>query len=93
MKKAIVETISVGITGSSDVHCFDLYLINIFTKLTKAERWTDVMFKLAFYCLSVIVEDLNVQQTDEDINILGTPYFFLLDATSGVWWGYGRACN
>ena len=38
MKKAIVETISVGITGSSDVHCFDLYLINIFKKLTKAER-------------------------------------------------------
>ena len=56
-----METISVAINGSSDVCCFDLYLINIFTKPRKAERCTDVMFKLAFYCLSVTVEDLNLQ--------------------------------
>ena len=58
-----METIiSVTITGSSDMHCLDLYLINIFTKYRKAERCTDVMFKLTFYCLSVTVEDLNLQQ-------------------------------
>ena len=44
----------------SDVPCFDLYLINIFVKLTKAKRFTDVMFKLTLYCLSVTVEDLNL---------------------------------
>ena len=53
-------TISVAITGSSDMRCLDLYLINIFTKSKKAERYTDVMFTLAFYCLSVTVEDLNL---------------------------------
>ena len=53
-------TISVAITGSSDMRCLDLYLINIFTKSRKAERYTDVMFKLAFYCLSVTVEGLNL---------------------------------
>ena len=58
-----METIiSVTITGSSDMHYLDLYLINIFTKYRKAERCTDVMFKLTFYCLSVTVEDLNLQQ-------------------------------
>ena len=31
-------------------------------KSRKAERCTDVMFKLAFYCLPVTVEDLNLQQ-------------------------------
>ena len=36
-KKTIVETISVTITDSSNVWCLDLYLINIFTKSTKAE--------------------------------------------------------
>ena len=35
-------------------------LINIFMKSWKAEKCTDVMFKLAFYCLSVTVEDLNL---------------------------------
>ena len=59
--KTVMETISAAINGSSDVRCFDLYLINIFTKSRKAERCTDVMFKLAFYCLSVTVEDLNLQ--------------------------------
>ena len=59
-KKTVVETISVAIASSFDVRCFDLYLIYIFTKPTKAERYTDVMFKLAFYILFVTVEDLNL---------------------------------
>ena len=59
-KKTVVKTISVAIASSSDVRCFDLYLINIFTKPTKAERYTDVMFKLAFYILFFTVEDLNL---------------------------------
>ena len=32
-----MEIISVAINDSSDVLCFDLYLINIFAKSTKAE--------------------------------------------------------
>ena len=44
--KTVVETISVAISDNSDALCFDLYLINIFEKSTKAERCTDVMFKL-----------------------------------------------
>ena len=81
-----METISVVINGSSNVRYFDLYLINIFTKSRKAERCTDVMFKMAFYCLSVTVEDLNVQQRHryEDTNILGTQYFVLRNTTSGT---------
>ena len=81
-----METISVAINGSSDVRCFDLYLINIFTKSRKAERCADVMFKLAFYCLSVTVEHLNLQRRHkhEDINILGTRYFVLLNTTAGT---------
>ena len=59
-KKIMVETISVAISDSCDVLCFDLYLINIFTKSTKAEGYTDVMFKLTLYCLSVTVGDLNL---------------------------------
>ena len=55
-----METFSVVITGSSDMRCFDVYLINIFTKSRKTERCTNVMFKLAFYCLSVTVKDLNL---------------------------------
>ena len=55
-----METISVAITGSSDMRYLDLYLINIFTKSRKAERCTDVKFKLAFYCLSITVKDLNL---------------------------------
>ena len=56
-----METFSVAITGSSDMRCFDVYLINIFTKSRKTERCTNVMFKLAFYCcLSVTVKDLNL---------------------------------
>ena len=44
------------------------------------------MFKLAFYCLYVTVEDLNLQQKHryEDLNILGTQYFVLLHTTSGT---------
>ena len=80
-----MKTISVAITGSSDVHCFGLYLINIFTKPTKEDRCTDVMSKLPLYCLFVTVEDLNIWQRYryEDINILTTQYFVLLDVTLG----------
>ena len=61
MKKTpVVETIFMVISDSSDVLCFDLYLINIFVKSTKAERCTNIMFKLKLYCLSVTVEDLNL---------------------------------
>ena len=49
-----------GHTGRSDKRSFDLYLINILTKSRESERYTDIMFKLAFYCLSVTVEDLNL---------------------------------
>ena len=59
-KKTIVETISVTIDDSSDVFYFDLYLINISAKSTKAETCTGVMFKLTLNCLSVTVEDLNL---------------------------------
>ena len=48
------------ITDSSNVRCLELYLINIFTKSTKAERCTDITFKLIFYCLFVATEDLNL---------------------------------
>ena len=58
-EKNVEETISLAINDSSDVRCLDLYLINIFTKSTKAERCTDIKFKLTLYCLSVTVEDLN----------------------------------
>ena len=59
-KKKLVETISVAITDSSNVRCLDLYLIIIFTKSAKAERCTNITFKLTLYCLSVTVEDLNL---------------------------------
>ena len=54
-----MKTISVAITGSSAERCFEIYLINIFTKSRNVEKRTYAMFKLAFYCLSVTVEDLN----------------------------------
>ena len=57
--KTVVETILVAITDSFNVRYFDLYLINIFMKSTKSERCTD-MFNLTLYCLSVILEDLNL---------------------------------
>ena len=38
-KKTAVGTITVAITDSSDVRCLDLYLVNIFTKSTKAEMY------------------------------------------------------
>ena len=55
-----METILVAITDSSDVRYFDLYLINVFTKSTKLETCTDIMFKLTLYSWSVTVEDLNL---------------------------------
>ena len=44
------------------------------------------MLKLAFYCLPDTVEGLNLLQRYryEDINILGTQYFVLLDTTLGA---------
>ena len=59
-EKNIVKTISVAIINSSDVQCLDLYLIIIFMKSTKADRCTDITFKLTLYSLSVTVEDLNI---------------------------------
>ena len=35
-------------------------LVDIFAKSTKAERCSDVMFKLTLYCLSFTAEDLNL---------------------------------
>ena len=63
----------MAINDSSGVLCFDLYLINISAKSTKAKRCTDIMFKLTLHCLSVTAEDLNLQQRYryENINILG----------------------
>ena len=58
----MVKTNSKAISDSSDVFCFDLYLRNAFAKSTMAERWTDVMFKLTLYCLSVTIEDLNYNE-------------------------------
>ena len=81
-----METILVAINDSSDVPCFDVYLINIFAKSTKAERYTDIIVKLTLYCVSVTAEDLNLQQRyrDKDINVLGTCYFIVLDSTLGA---------
>ena len=56
----MVETISLALDDISDLLCFDLNLMNIFAKYKKAERCTDVMFKLTLYCLFVTVEDLNL---------------------------------
>ena len=100
-KKNVVGIILVAITDSSDVCCFDLYLISIFTKSTKSERSTDIMFKLTLclfvtaenlYCLSVTIEDLNSswKYRYEDINILGTCYFVLLDDTLGARQAHAR---
>ena len=46
----MVETIPVAINDGSDVLYFDLYLINISEKSTKAKRCTEVMFKLTLDC-------------------------------------------
>ena len=45
-EKNVVETISVIINDSSNVLCFDLYLIHIIGKSMKAERCIGVMFNL-----------------------------------------------
>ena len=42
----------------ADVLCFGLYVVNVFEKSTKAERCTDVIFKLTLYY--VTVENLNL---------------------------------
>ena len=41
-----MEIISVAITGSSDMRCFDLYLVNIFTKSRKAVFNKDIDMKI-----------------------------------------------
>ena len=66
------------LTDSSDMCCSNLYLINIFTKSTKEMHRR--------YVQSLTVEDLNLQQKFryEDMNILGTRCFFLLDAALGA---------
>ena len=86
LKQLVVEIISVAINDSSDVLWFGLYLINIFTKSTKAERCTEVTFKLALYCLPVIVDDLNLSWRCryKHINILGTRNFVLPDSHLGA---------
>ena len=48
--KNVTETILAAINDSSDMLCFDLYLIKIFVKSTKAKRCTNVVFKLTLYC-------------------------------------------
>ena len=45
-----METTLVAINASSDMLCFDLYLITVFVKSAKANRCTDVVFKLTLYC-------------------------------------------
>ena len=55
-KKTVVETNLAAIVDSSDVCCFDLYLINMFTKFANAERCTN----LTLNCLFVTVEDLSL---------------------------------
>ena len=59
---------------------------NIFEKSTKVERYTDDMFKLTLYCLSVTAGSLNLQRRCryKDIHILGMSYFVLLDSTLGA---------
>ena len=63
-----MERISVVITGKCDVSCFGSYLINIFLKSRKAERERERereredMLKQGNYCLSVTVQDLDLQQ-------------------------------
>ena len=73
MERTDVERISVVITGKCDVSCFGSYLINIFLKSRKAEREREreEMFKQGNYCLSVTVQDLDLQQwyRYEEINI------------------------
>ena len=53
----VVETISVVI---SDMLYFDLYLIYVFDKSTKAVRCAGIMFKLTLHCLSCAVEGLSL---------------------------------
>ena len=53
-----METISVAITDSSNMCCFYWYLCTY--ESGKAEGCTDIMFKLTLYCLSTVLEDLNL---------------------------------
>ena len=79
----------------SDMICLDLYLINIFVKSTKAERCTDVMFRLTLYCLSGTYigctrwNGIPLVKTNYIYvyisNIVITHYFVALDSTLGAW--------
>ena len=82
-----MKTISVAISDSSDVLCFDQYPINIFAKSAKAKRCTGVIIKLTLHCLSVTVKDPNLQQRyrSEAINNLDTRYFVVLEPTLVAW--------
>ena len=55
-KKNVMKAISMTITDSSDVRCLDRYLINIFTKSTKAERCTDITFKLTLIAYLLLLK-------------------------------------
>ena len=76
----------MAISHSSDMLCFDLYLINIFAKSMKVITCTLAVFKLTLYGLSDTVEDLNLYRRYryKDINILGARYFVVLDSTLGA---------
>ena len=86
-RKNVAETISVTINDSSDLLCFELYLINIFVKSAKGRELRRCYLQSDTYYLSLIVEDLNLQQRyrHEDKNISGTCYFITLNSNLGVW--------
>ena len=52
---------------SSDLFCFELYLINVFAKSTKKERYADVMFKLTLIVyllllkIHIFIEDIDMK--------------------------------
>ena len=76
----------MAIYDSSDVLCFDLYLINIFAQSTKAERYKSryVQADTLFVCL-FLYDCVVCLLLYEDISILGTRYFVFLNSTLGAW--------
>ena len=55
--KAVMETISVAITGSSNMHCLDIYLTNILGILSLYQLFCD--FKHFLHALIWLVPILN----------------------------------
>ena len=56
--------------------------------ISKIYEDRDAQLLCSSYCLSVTVEDLNLQQRcryKDIINILGTYYFVVLNSTLGAW--------